>query len=132
MAGYQEVTLKAKFSDSSSLLPAVAEFNPDAYNPGAGTYRVMVLEIRADSAGTTIGLGAFTTVTQILIKNKDATNYTTATFRTTGGGANDQVLNIPVGSFVATGSLITVASDLVLTGNGADTNCLVCIIGTMT
>lgn len=132
MASYQEVTLSAKFSDVSTFATLVNEFKCDAYNPGAGTYRAMVFECRADTGGTTIDLGAFTTVTQMLIKNKDSTNYVTVTFRTTGGGGNDQVLNLPAGSFVATGSLITLASDLVVTANSSDVNLLVCLVGTMT
>lgn len=130
MAAYQEITVSAKFSSSSSLLPA-DEFKPDAYNPGAGTYRVATYnDISAATGGTTIDLGAFTTVTQIIIKNTDATNYVEATFRTTGGAANNQVLRIPAGSFAATGSAITVASDLVLTANTSAVVCDVCIVGT--
>lgn len=132
MASYQEVTIRAKFSDDSAFATLVADFAPAAYSPGAGTYRAMVFECRADTGGTTIDLGSFTTVTQILIKNKDASNYVDCVFRTTGGGSNDMSLRVPAGSFIATGTTITIANDLVVTANTADVNLLVCIIGTMT
>lgn len=129
MAAYQEVTLQAKFSDSSSLSPS-KDYKPDAYNPGAGTYRYEIRDVSAATAGTTVELGMYSTVTNILIKNKDASNYVQATFRTTGGGSNDQVLRATAGSVIATGSAITVASDLVLTANTSAVACEVCIIGT--
>jgi hypothetical protein len=129
MAAYQEVTLQAKFSESSSLSPS-KDFKPDVYNPGAGTYRYAIFDVLAATGGTTVDLGSFTTVTQILVKNKDSSNYVTATFRTTGGGSNDQVLRAVAGSFIATGSVVTVANDLVLTANTAAVACEVCIIGT--
>ena len=64
------------------------------------------------------------------MKNRDATNYVEATFRTTGGAANNQVLRATAGQIIMTGSAITLASDLVLTANVAAVACDVCIIGT--
>ena len=129
MASYQKVTVSAKFADVSSFSPS-KDYAPDAYDPGAGTYRYEIRDISAATGGTTVELGMYTTVTQIIVKNKDTANYVEATFRTTGGAANNQVLRVPAGSFCASGSAVTVASDLVLTANTAAVACEVCIVGT--
>ena len=129
MAAYHKLSVLAKFSDVSSFSPS-RDYAPDDQSVGSGTYRYEIRDVLAATTGTTIALGAYTTVTQIVIKNKDASNYVEATFRTTGGAANNQVLRIPAGGFVACGSAITVASDLVLTANTAAVPCDVLIVGT--
>lgn len=131
MAAYQEVTVKARFSDSSAFSPVLPGglFEPTAYNPGSGTYRYEVRIVTAATGGTTIELGMYTTVTNIIVVNLDATNYVEATFRTSGGGGNNQVLRAVAGMPIMTG-LVTVANDLVLTANTAAVKCAVLITGT--
>src|SRR3990167_5061000 len=116
MAAYKEITVKARFSSAANYDPEVP-YEPTVYDTGSGTYKYEIRYVSAATAGTTIELGMYATVTNILLKNKDATNYVELTFRTTGGGANNQVLRVPAGSFAATGSAVTVANDLVLTAN---------------
>lgn len=130
MANYQKIQVSAKFSEVSSFSPS-KDWEPDAYNPGSGTYRYEMREVTAAiSSGTAIDLGSYTTVNNVIVKNKDTTNYVSATFRTTGGGSNDQVLRIPAGGFVALGSALTIASDVTLTANTAPCACEVLISGT--
>lgn len=129
MSSYKKVSVSAKFSDVSSFSPS-RDFAPDDYNPGSGTYRHEVRDVLAATGGTTIDLGMYTTVTQIIVKNKDTANYVEGTFRTTGGGSNNQVLRADAGGFFASGTAVTVANDLVLTANTAAVACELVIIGT--
>jgi hypothetical protein len=130
MSDYLQVTVSVKVSESSSFASPKAQTTFDAYEPGAGTYPYEVRKVSAATGGTTIDLGMYTTVNNIIVKNKDTTNYVEATFRTTGGAANNQVLRATAGALLMTGSAITVASDLVLTANTAAVMCEVCIFGT--
>lgn len=131
MASYMRTTFRVEFSDASTYSPLIGDFAPAAYEPGSGTYRWLIHDVKAATGGVTIDLGQFTTVTNILIKNKDSSNYVSATFRTPGGGSNDQVLKVLPGQLIATGT-VTVANDLVLTANTAAVACYICIIGTIT
>jgi hypothetical protein len=129
MSDYIQVTVEAKFSESTSFSQPKLATDFDAYESGAGTFLYEVRKVSAATGGTTIDLAAYASISNILIKNKDGTNYVEATFRTTGGGSNDQVLRCPAGSIVMTGSAVTVANDLVLTAHSAAVACEVCIIG---
>lgn len=129
MATYTETTLVARFSDDSTFTTS-RDFRPSAYNPGSGTWRYEIRDVLALTAGTTIELGMYTDIRNIIIKNKDASNYVQATFRTTGGGSNNQVLRVLAGNIIALGGAITLANDLILTANTADVACDVCVIGT--
>lgn len=129
MSDYAKIEAKLTVSEASGYSPVKGESRFDPYESGASTLKHMVVQTNAATAGTTIDLAPFTSIANVLIKNKDATNYVQATFRTTGGGANDQILRIPAGAIVMLGSAITIASDLVLTANTAACVCEVAILG---
>lgn len=129
MAAYQKISVSAKFSEVSTFSPS-KDWEPDAYNPGSGTYRYEMREVSAATGGTTVDLGMYTTINNIIVKNKDTTNRVDGTFRTTGGSSNNQVLSAPAGGIFATGSRVTVANDLVLTADTAACVCEVLISGT--
>ena len=130
MATYQRTVVQVKLADSSDFTDSPKDFLPDNYEPATATFRHEIREVTAVTGGTTIELGMYTTVTNIIVKNRDATNYVEATFRTTGGGANSQVLRAAAGQIIATGTAITLTNDLILTANTASVACDVCIIGT--
>ncbi len=82
------------------------------------------------SAGTTIDLGMYTTIEDIVIYNHDDTNFVTATFRTNANGANNNIVEVEFGRSVNLGRRVTVANDLVLIADTADCECTVEIYGT--
>lgn len=82
------------------------------------------------SSGTAVDLGMYTSVGKIIVKNLDASNYVTGTFRNGDTGAQDILLRaLADGGTFDTGGNITVASDLTLIANGAACECLVFIFG---
>jgi hypothetical protein len=129
MSDYAKIELKLTVSEASGYSPIQGETRFDPYESGAATLKWHIVQLSAATGGTTLDLAPYTTVYNILIKNKDATNYVQATFRTTGGGSNDQVLRCLAGQVLALGSAITVASDLVLAANSAACVCEVAVLG---
>jgi hypothetical protein len=130
MSDYAKIEAKLTVSEAASYSPVQKETTFDAYESGAATLQADVTQIKAPTTGILVDLVKYVAITNILIKNKDATNYVEATFRTTGGAGNDQVLRIPAGGIVMLGSAITVANDLTLTANTAACWCEIGIIGT--
>jgi hypothetical protein len=93
-----------------------------ALTPGEfAFYQTQVL-----TGGTTIECGTFSTITQILVRNKDATNYVLAAW-TSNAVANQQ--RIGPGQTLVIPTLATVANDLVLTANTAACLCEIYIAG---
>jgi len=88
-------------------------------------------EFLAATGGTTIDLSPFGTVTQVIIRNRDTTNYVDVTYRTAAGGATDQNNRVYDHTPVTLGHGVTVASDLVFTANTADCECVVTVFGTV-
>lgn len=130
MSDYVRIKASLEAAEVESYSPKKLETAFDAYEPAAGTYRYEVRKVSAATGGTTVDLGMYTTVLNIIVKNKDITNRVDAKFRTTGGGSNDQVLSAPAGGIIATGSRVTIANDLVLTADTAACECEVAILGT--
>lgn len=132
MSDYVRIRASMEAAEAASFSPKKLETAFDAYESGASTLFYEVRKIKAATGGTTVELGMYTTITNIIVKNKDATNRVDATFRTTGGGANNQVLSAIAGMPLMLGGRITVASDLVLTADTAACECEVAILGTIT
>ena len=128
MSDSVRIRMSLEAAENESFSPKKLESNFDAYAPTAGTYRYEVRKVSAATGGTTVDLGMYTTVLNIIVKNKDTTNRVDGTFRTTGGSSNNQVLSAPAGGMFATGSRVTVANDLVLTADTAACECEVAIL----
>ena len=132
MAEYVKMSFEAIVAENSSYSPVKIRTEWSPYAPSASN---QVYEVRRVSAattpGTTVDLGAYTNVTNIVVLNTDSTNYVDATFRTNGGGSNDQVLRAVAGDFVKTGGGIGEAADLVLIANTAACVCEVFIAGAL-
>ena len=87
-------------------------------------------EVECDTGGgTTVNLTRFATITCLLVKNNDATNYVTATFRSAGNSAVDNILRVSAGGWLMTTD-VTAANNLVLAANGAAVECEVVVTGT--
>jgi hypothetical protein len=130
MSDYIKFSIDAVHAKNADYNPVKLQTEIDDYKLAAGTYKSNYSTVSAvTSSGTTIDLGIYTTVSNVIVKNTDPTNSVAATFRTSGGSSNDQVLTIAPGDFIKTGPL-TVASDLKLTATGAACECEVFIAAT--
>lgn len=136
MADYAKLIVRGYYSKASdysdpvvNLRPAEFELTPDEY---------VHQEIQADTGGTTIELGAFSTVTSVTIINHDATNFVQAawTYTTEASVDTANIQQVPPGGYLMFGStngtnaLIKISTDLVLTADTAACECEVFITGT--
>jgi|TARA_R110002051_G_scaffold66927_2_gene121260 hypothetical protein len=83
----------------------------------------------ATSAGTTLDTSILASATLLVVKNKDSSNYVTATFDCAGMGSTDTSVRIHAGGFFVTTDF-TVAQKLKLVANSAAVECEVFIVGT--
>jgi len=128
MSDYAKIEIKFTYSKNSDYSDPEQEITFAEFETTPDEYEVKVVE--ADTGGTTVELGNFATIEAIIVQNLDPTNYVDATWRTTGGSTNDQVIQVSAGdSLVLPCDDITIASDLVLTANSAACRCRVAIIG---
>lgn len=130
MSDYVKFSVSAVHAKNAEYNPAKIATAIDDYKLAAGTYKTKYQTVSAvTGGGTTVDLAEFTTVSNMIIKNTDPTNPVNATFRTTGGAANNQVLTLVAGDWVKTGP-VTVANDVVLAATGAACECELFIAGT--
>lgn len=87
-------------------------------------------EYLAATAGTTIDLSEFGTIEDLIVYNRDSTNYVSTTHRTAAGAATDQNTRVDGGKSVSLGD-VTPGSDLVLTANGAACEVVIEVYGTV-
>ena len=128
MADYAKLHVKGLFSKNSdysdpkvSMAPAAYALTPDEY---------IHTELQADtSSGTTLTTSILSSATLLVVKNNDATNYVTATFRSAGNSSTNNIIRIAAGGFLAV-SDYTVANNLLLVANSAACECEVFIVGT--
>lgn len=85
-------------------------------------------KLEIGTGAETIDLGDYSAITQLAVKNEDPTNYVTATFRSVGNGAVDNILRIQPNSFLVV-SDVTPGSDLILQANGAPVLVKIAIAG---
>jgi hypothetical protein len=127
MADYARIRVRAEYSKNADYSsPKIDhEFTSQETTPSKYDFR----EVSAGTGGTTVDLGAYTTIDDCIIHNLDSTNYVDATFRNTANGATDNIIRVDKGAILSVGEL-TVANDLVLTANGAAVNCEILLLGT--
>jgi hypothetical protein len=78
MADYAKLELKGVYSAVSDYSTPRTKFKPAAYTVTPDEYFHCELEA-ATSAGTTLNTSILDSATLLVVKNKDATNYVTAT-----------------------------------------------------
>lgn len=88
------------------------------------------LEFLAGTGGDEVALDPFGAVEDIIILNRDASNFVDTTHRTTPGGATDQNTRVDAKKAVSLGD-VTPATSITLTANGADVECEVLVVGTV-
>lgn len=125
MTEYRKLSVGVLVSDnadlsSPSVLASVA-YEPTAVGQSAR------YTVSAATGGTTVDLGAFASVAQVVVKNKDTTNYVTLVTTTDSGSASNS-------HKIAAGKLevlsdVKVSGDLLLTANTAACECEVIILG---
>jgi hypothetical protein len=84
--------------------------------------------VLAKTTGTTLVLTNWSTVTFVLFKNKDTTNYVTVTWTDPGSTANSQ--RVAAGGFLVLPS-ISVAANIVMTANTANCACELVVAGSL-
>ncbi len=128
MADYAKLELKGVYSTVSDYSTPRTKFKPASYTVTPDEYFHCELEA-ATSAGTTLNTSILDSATLLVVKNKDATNYVTATFDCEGMGSTDTSVRIHAGGFFVTTDF-TVGQNLKLVANSAAVECEVFIVGT--
>lgn len=125
MSDYCKIEAKATYSESSTYQPTKVATSIANYEitPDEGEYR----KIEADTGGTTAELGTYVSITCVIVKNRDDTNYVAAAF--TDLGSNACSVRIPAGGILVIPGIDPTA-DLVLTANTAAVICEVFVAGT--
>ena len=127
---YAKVHVKAVCSKNSDYSLPVAAMAPEAYTLTPDEY--IHAEVQANTDTTTLDTRHLTSVTTLVIKNNDTTNYVKAQWRSaeyTGSAVLDNLLRIAPGGFLVTTDF-TAANNLLLTANSAACECEVFIVGT--
>ncbi len=83
----------------------------------------------ATGGGTTLTTSFLSAASLLIVQNTDATNFTTATFRSAGNGATNNIVRIAAGGFLVVTDF-TVANNLLLVADTTATNCKILIAGT--
>ena len=108
MADYAKVSIKGLFSKSS-----------DYSFP----------KMTATNAGLTVTTSTLSSIDAVMVKNNDADDYVTATFRSAGNSTTPNVIRIAAGGFLVVTDF-TVANNLALTGpDSAGCECEIFIVG---
>lgn len=129
MADFATLEILGKCSAYSTMTPAQTVFDPASYAllstaSTAGEY--IHTQVQADTGGTSVALTHIGTMTLLVVKNLDVTNYVTATFGSVANGSNN-ILRIAAGGFLVT---TDIDSNLTLAANSAACNCEVFVVGT--
>lgn len=112
--------IESEYSDYSRATPIAApEFTA---TPDEAT----AFKVDAETAGTTLDLSMFTTVTGVLVVNLDTTNYIDVDWTYSATASKAKAL---ANDFIKIGA-VTVANDLLLTANTATCRVLVYVWGT--
>lgn len=126
MTDYARVSLTARFSEQSDfsdrILDRFVEYEPSS--PALYSDQV----VSAALAGTTVDLGAFTTIKYLVVHNRDTTNFVTAVYRSAGGAAANQTQKILAGQLLLLPD-VTPANDIVLSADTAICECEIIIVG---
>ena len=131
MADYAKLQIKGVFSKSSDYSDPVTSFTPAAYTVTPDEY--LHCEVQAALAGDTVGhttvdTSILASVSLVVIKNNDATNYVTVTFGKTGSGSADTSIRVAAkGYLVMTDFLPT--HKLKLVANTAHCECEIFVVG---
>ena len=127
---YAKLYLKAVYSKNSDYSSPKATMAPDVFTLTPDEY--IHVEVQADTGGTPVITSHLASVTALVIKNNDTTNYVKAKWRSaeyTGSAVLDNLLRIAPGGFLVTTDF-TAANNLLLTANSAACECEVFIVGT--
>lgn len=86
--------------------------------------------LAATGGGTVLDLSEFGTIEDIIVHNRDGTNYVDTAHDTAPGGATDNEARVDAGKSVSLGDA-TPGSDLTLIANGAACEVTVYVLGTV-
>jgi len=132
MPDYAKLELKGVYSTVSDYSTPRTKFKPASYTvtPDEYFHCEVQANISSDTPGhTTIDTSILASATLLVIKNKDATNYVTATFDCAGMGSTDTSVRIHAGGFFVTTDF-TPGEKLKLVANSAVVECEVFVVGT--
>ena len=128
MADYSKLNVSVTYSENSDYSAPKLKTRLDPFESTSSThYEVQYREV--GTSAETLELGGFTTIEYLVVKNKDATNYVTATFDSAGNSTVDNILRVAAGKILVLTD-VTPGSDLILQANTAACDCEVVIVGT--
>lgn len=116
----------SEFSDYGSPYIRPPQWS-EALTPDEADYKGRVEA--ALTPGTTIATAFLTTCTLLAVRNLDATNYVTLTWRSAGNGSTDNVVRIAAGDVFVTQD-VTAGNDPNIMANTAACKCEVLVMGT--
>lgn len=127
MVDYARSDLGLSYGQTSSLQsPQVAETWTSV---PAGPSKYLLTRVTAViTTGTTITLSGYTTLEELYIRNLDATNFVSGTFKTAASGSSN-ACKIKAGQWLKLLDM-TVATALVLTADTANVVCEIFAVGT--
>lgn len=131
MADYAKLAITATYSENSDYSSPNSVRTFPAYEISTPT-DFDEYKVTADTGGgTAVSLAKYAAagITMLVVKNRDATNYVTATYITAGGGVTTQTVRIPAGGFLVLCD-VTSTTALTLAANSAAVKCEVFIAGT--
>jgi len=131
---YAKLELKGVYSTVSDFSTPRTKFKPASYTVRPDEYFHCEVQaaLATDTVGhTTIDTSIFDSATLLVIKNKDADNYVTATFDCAGMSTTDTSVRIHAGGFFVTTDFVPNGSaKLKLIANSARVECEIFIVGT--
>lgn len=113
------------YSDYRTKKTDVGDFEYYETTP-AHVWRGTVL---AETGGQTVTLSIFTAITELIVKNLDATNYVNLAY--TGSDDNSNILKISANEDWIKISDVKTGTNLTLTANTANCECEIIVSGTM-
>lgn len=129
MADYSKLRVSVLYSENSDYSYPKLTTSLDPFTSTASTHYEVQYRNIGFSASETLELGGFTTIEYIVIKNKDATNYVTATQLSAGNSAVPNIHRIAAGKMFVIPD-VTVSGYLVLQANTAACDVEVIVVGT--
>jgi hypothetical protein len=128
VADYGEVRISVTASENADLSPAYLR-GPAITRTYAPVNTISRRLTIATTPGNSIDTTSFTTVTMVVVHNRDTTNFVTATWRSAANGATDNKVKIPAGGVFATEDL-TKANGITFVADTATCSLDVWVFGT--
>ena len=119
-----ELSRNSDYSSPLASYTHTAESTPTRY--------LTRFEVLAPNSGhRVLDLAQFGTITQVIVHNRDTTNFAMAAWKCADGGTDDMYAKILAGQTIMIGAGLTIANDLLLWADTAACELTVSLFGTV-